>query len=240
MSTQKTAPEGQNNVHGDGAVANSDKELSHNRYGQRIGRKGRDTRERIVAAAASLIDDPEAGAITLSAVAREAGVGMTSIYNYFRDFTELLLALLEPVTVSAEEGHLKKLRESWPDDELDRHCIEFVRSYYEFWRKHARLLHLRNSLADVQDVRMMKQRVATATPAIMLLRRQMGDQSDDRGTPALSMATSLYIGLERAFTVATDYELEKAFPSEFVLKVESLISSQSRLFALAIRDQRRA
>jgi AcrR family transcriptional regulator len=89
--------------------------LSHNLNGQRLGRKGRDTRDRIIAAAQILIADRYAPPLTLSAVAREASLGMTSLYNYFGDLTELLLALLEPVVVEAETAYISKLRARWSD-----------------------------------------------------------------------------------------------------------------------------
>lgn len=220
------------------APARAPKKLSHNRAGQRLGRKGRDTRERIIAAAAALIANPESGPITLSAVAREVSLGMSSIYNYFNDFTELLLALLEPVTADAEEGHLKILSQPWPDEDLDRRCREFVEAYHAFWVKHSRLLHLRNTFADQYDRQIMIHRVSTAMPAIALLTRQMGHDPDLRGTPALSMATALYMGLERALTVATNEGLQKAFPTAFAVEIESMLRSQSRLLSLGIRDIR--
>ena len=52
--------------------------LSHNLLGQRLGRKGRDTRERILAATARLLLGPADNVISLSAVAREASLGMTT------------------------------------------------------------------------------------------------------------------------------------------------------------------
>src|SRR3546814_7301779 len=84
--------------------------VSHNLNGQKLGRKGRITRERILAAAIELIDSPEE-AVTLSAVARRASLGMTSLYNYFTDLTELLLAVLEPVMATAEKSYLALLRD---------------------------------------------------------------------------------------------------------------------------------
>jgi len=73
------------------------KPLSHNLNGQRLGRKGRDTRARILAATNELLAGPIDTPISLSAVARQASLGMTSLYQYFTDLTELLLALLEPL-----------------------------------------------------------------------------------------------------------------------------------------------
>jgi AcrR family transcriptional regulator len=219
-------------------AARPPKRLSHNRAGQRLGRKGRDTRERILAAAAALIADPDSGPITLSAVAREASVGMTAIYNYFNDFSALLIALLEPVMASAEEGYLKKLQAPWPDQDLAQCCAEYVLSYYGFWKQHSRLLHLRNTFADQFDLPITRHRVAAAMPAIALITQQMGHDPEARGAPAQSMATALYMGMERAFTVATNEPLQKVFPTEFAVDVENMLRAQSRLLELGIRDIR--
>ncbi|MFT3966240.1 MAG: TetR/AcrR family transcriptional regulator, partial [Sphingobium sp.] len=70
-------------------------DISLNLYGQRLGRKGRETRDRIISAANGLLARPEPVQVTLSAVAREASLGMTTLYLYFSDLTELLSAVLE-------------------------------------------------------------------------------------------------------------------------------------------------
>src|ERR1700761_2044010 len=90
--------------------------LSHNLLGQRLGKKGRDTRERILAATERLLAGPPDAPITLSAVAREASLGMTSLYLYFNDLTELLLAQLSTVVAQTEEAYAGHLRGHWPDE----------------------------------------------------------------------------------------------------------------------------
>src|ERR1700740_1577328 len=124
-----------------------DDSISRNLYGQRLGRKGRDTRDRIVTAADSLLARPEPVQITLSAVAREASLGMTTLYLYFSDLTELLLAVLEPVMITAEEAYLSRIRTRWDDERLGEECYEFMLAYHDFWARHTRILHLRNALA---------------------------------------------------------------------------------------------
>src|SRR6201995_3065199 len=84
--------------------------LSHNLLGQRLGKKGRDTRERILAATERLLAGPPDAPITLSAVAREASLGMTSLYLYFNDLTELLLAQLSATMSLAREAYGDHLR----------------------------------------------------------------------------------------------------------------------------------
>src|ERR1700761_8300016 len=103
--------------------------LSHNLNGQKLGRKGRDTRERILTAAAELVADSHEATVSLSAVARRASLGMTSLYLYFNDLTELLLAVLEPVMAMGEKEYVTHLREHWPDETLNRHCVEFVSAF---------------------------------------------------------------------------------------------------------------
>src|SRR5579862_4458368 len=63
-----------------------------NQVGQKLGRRGRLTRERILAATRELLDADPPQPLTLSAVARAAGLGMTSLYVYFKDLGELVLA----------------------------------------------------------------------------------------------------------------------------------------------------
>ena len=109
------------------AFSTVDKEpLSHNLLGQRLGRKGRDTRERILAATERLLAGPPDTAISLSGVAREASLAMTTLYLYFGDLTELLVAVLEPIMASAEDAFVAHLRRRWPDEQLGEHCLRFL------------------------------------------------------------------------------------------------------------------
>lgn len=212
--------------------------ISHNLNGQKLGRKGRDTRERILAAAADIIANEPETQISLSAVARRASLGMTSLYNYFTDLTELLLAVLEPVMATAEDEFVGQLREYWPDDQLSEHCTRFVGAFYGFWDRHARLLHLRNNMADAHDMRMMLHRVSSTQPVIRLLVRQMDGEPDVFDTPAMAMATVLMTGIERSITVNTDDYLTSLFGEPNTRKKEHYLWPAARIMALTIRDAR--
>jgi AcrR family transcriptional regulator len=211
--------------------------VSHNLNGQRLGRKGRDTRERILAACCELLADPEE-AITMSAVARRASLGMTSLYNYFSDLTELLLAVLEPVKATAEESYLAILREYWPDAELRARCHDFMNAYHGFWAQHSRLLHLRNTMADSHDHRLMIQRVLSTQPLIALFVAQMGGVADDMQSPLRGMATVLMTGVERTVTVATDTGLISLFGDAPRRHEDHYLLPEARLIELAIADTR--
>jgi AcrR family transcriptional regulator len=219
-----------------GAAAATDEAASHNLNGQRLGRKGLQTRARIIDATNELL--AESAEISLSAVARKVGLGMTSLYLYFTDLTELLLAVLEPVMAEAEDAYLKHLRERWPDETLNAHCLEFVTALHGFWHRNSTILHLRNSMSDQRDKRMMANRVNAARPVMGMLVQQMDHDPEVNGSPANGMATVLYTGIERVVTIATDRMLSTVVPGQFAPNVRNFLRSEARLLELGIRDFR--
>lgn len=225
-------------VRGQARASAPAKALSHNLNGQRLGRKGRDTRERILAATNELLAGPPEVQISLSAVARKASLGMTSLYLYFNDLTELLLAVLEPVMATAEESYVSLLRTRWDDAELGDSALAFVRAYHAFWVKHSRVLHLRNSMADRQDERMLMHRVGSAQPIMRLMVEQMDGDLSRPDSPVFSMATALMTGLERVVTVTTDATLQNILHVPAAASRVHLLRAEARLLELGIRDYR--
>lgn len=213
------------------------KAVSHNLNGQRLGRKGRDTRERILAATNELLAEPDEPKLSLSAVARRASLGMTSLYLYFNDLTELLLAVLEPVMATAEDEYIAFLRPRWADDEMGERALAFVAAYHRFWVRHSRLLHLRNSMADHGDRRMMLHRIRSALPIMRLIVVQMDGDLAERQSAQFSMATALMTGLERIVTVTTDADLPYLLQSPIPPRA-SLLEAEAHLLEVGIRDYR--
>ena len=209
---------------------------TYNLNGQKLGRKGRDTRDRVLAAAAEIIAEGEE--ISLSAVARRASLGMTSLYNYFSDLTELVLALLEPVMETAEEAYIGMLRERWPDEALAEHCGLYAQRLHAFWMRHAKLLHLRNNMADAHDHRMMLQRVRATQPVIDLFARQMDGDPEVHDSPAMAMASVLMTGIERSVTVTTDPYMTTLLDDPRPRPPEHYLRPATRLIEMAIRDTR--
>ena len=220
------------------ALRKQDAALSHNLNGQKLGRKGRDTRERILAAAAEILGAPDDLPISMTSVARRASLGMTSLYNYFSDLTELMLAVLDPVMETAHADYLALLGEYWPDEHLHERCIEFVLAYHNFWARNSRLLHLRNSMADQFDARMVEQRIASTQPVIeRLLRQMVGDDANARAE-AGSTAAMVMIGVERSITIATDHRLGQIIGWNELHDEHRFIRPGARLMELVIRDTR--
>jgi len=213
--------------------------LTHNLNGQRLGRKGRLTRERIITAALELLEEDGTEPFTLSAVAQRASLGLTSHYNYFTDLTELVLGVMEPVQKTAEEAYVHTLRIYWPDDELTARCYAFVRAFYDFWNAHTRLLHLRNSIADQYDARMVQQRIHSTQPIIFLLAEQM-ERLEDVRVPSTAMAGFVMTGIERSITMATDERMRALFGAPSGFDPDRYLVPAARLLELAIRDRRQA
>jgi AcrR family transcriptional regulator len=213
-------------------------DISHNLNGQKLGRKGRITRERILAATIELLEEGGESSISLSAVARRASLAMTTLYIYFSDLTELLLAVLEPIRDEADSTFLDIVRDYWPDDRLEELCRLYVESYYAFWTKHSRILHLRNNMSDQYDERMVDARVRSAQPAIALFRRQLMPPGIAPSLEADNMASVLTTAIERAVTVATDPVMPAMIERKFGPRHTSVVEPLTRIILLAIRDQR--
>jgi AcrR family transcriptional regulator len=216
--------------------------VRHNLVGQRLGRKGAETRERAVAAMLKLLSDPDGPPVTLTSVAREAQVGMTTLYLYFPDLGELLLAALKRVMDTADEAFMDRLDGRWPDETLGECCLEFLKAHLEFWTRHARLLHMRNSFADAYDTRVLKYRSRATMPLIEKLILQMDAQLTEPRDACFHMATVVLTGLERMATVVTNPHFRIVNLSHGVedqdAYIAELIKAEARLVELAVRDWR--
>lgn len=218
------------------AVSEACASITHNLNGQKLGRKGRVTRERILAAAIQLIEESDEP-LTLARVARKSSLGLTSLYNYFTDLGELLLAILDPVMVTADDEYLRILRDRWEDADLNVFCYEFVKRYHGFWKRHSQLFHMRNALADKHDSKMMQHRINSSRPIIALLAQQMNSEPEANAdnTP---MASVVMICIERTVTMVTDWSYRRLVDMDDALSMDRYLIPASRLMELAIRDVR--
>lgn len=223
------------------AVEPAHTKVSHNLAGQRLGRKGLETRERILVAMLRLLDDPGGPPVTLTSVAQEASIRLTNLYLYFPDFGTLLLAALNRVMDTAEAAFIGLSRPRWSDEGLGESCLAFARAHYRFWKRYARLLHMRNALAE-SDRRIFDHRQVGAGPLVELLQFQMDGTPNDPDEHKTQMATVALIGFERVATVVTGPLFHLAAPPDSAIEdfVDELIVAQARLIEVAIRDQRKS
>ena len=213
--------------------------IDTNLQGQKLGRKGRITRERIVAVTRELIESPGSEPLSISAVARRADLRVSSIYNYFPDLSDLFMTVMEPVLEKSQAGYLDVLKEFWPDEELDEKCAEFVQAFHQFWEQNVRLLHVRNSLAQQHDPRVLSHRINSARRVVKLLGLQMGASTDVSWGDEFDMASVLYAGMERVVTIVNDELLKAPYPSHIERRFGAhTLKQQARVLALAVRDER--
>jgi TetR/AcrR family transcriptional repressor of nem operon len=80
--------------------------------GRRLTRRGRETRERIVAAAAQLMSDNGVADTTLEEIRAAAGVSGSQVYHYFEDKQALVRAVIDfqsDAVIGAQADHLDHL-----------------------------------------------------------------------------------------------------------------------------------
>lgn len=220
-------------------------QAGYNLLGQRLGRKGQETRERILVTALRLIEASSKDApVTLSSVAREASVGMTTLYLYFPNLGDLVLAVLTRVMDCADSAFVDRLRARWPDETLGASTQGFIRAHYQFWRRHSRILHLRNSFEDAGDARFLQYRNRVSKPLIELLILQMNGTPEQMNAPVGNCATVLLTGFERLATITTNpifhTNLSDLGIGRAQAYIDDLLNAEAELIALAVRHHRDA
>ena len=76
-----------------------------NKQGQALGRKGGETRRRLLDATLELIATEDSHKLTASRIARAAGLASQSFYLYFKDIDEILLVLAEEASADFANSH---------------------------------------------------------------------------------------------------------------------------------------
>ena len=219
-------------------------EEKYNLFGQRLGRKGQETRERILVAALHLIETSQDLTITLSAIAREVSVRMTNLYLYFPDLGDLVLACLSRVMDTADEAYMVRLRERWPDDALFPAVLDFLRAHYQFCHNHMNLLHMRNSLADAGDSRFVEYRREISRPIMDALILQMDGRLEETDSHCADLATVIMAGFERLATVMTKSIFHSSVRVAGIIDepayIERLMVAEAKMITMVIRHQRDA
>ncbi|MBU6266791.1 MAG: TetR/AcrR family transcriptional regulator [Sphingomonadales bacterium] len=207
--------------------------------GRKLGRKGLETRERILQAMLALVGEADGPPVTLTSVARAAEVRLPNLYLYFPDFGALVLAALDAVMATAEFGYLDRLRRRWPDDGIEAACHAFLTDHLRFWQRNARLLHMRNALADANDLRVLEWRTRATRPLIELLVTQMDVLPGQLGG-ASAVATVLMTGIERLATVITNPNFALVCHAGVpTLRIDDLIAAEAEVIAGAMAQRRR-
>jgi AcrR family transcriptional regulator len=165
-----------------------------NKDGQAIGRKGSESRARLLEAARRLINElPSARKLTASSIARAAGLASQTFYLYFDDIDEILLSLAMDASYDTDDlivalddpGELMAPRE---------YAERVVAAFYRYWDRHRAILNIRNYLSDRGDEPFAKVRNESAVPIIVrVAARIRAAQGEARLTERDSMARAVIV-----------------------------------------------
>jgi AcrR family transcriptional regulator len=123
-----------------------------NLYGQSMGRKGTQTRERLIRATVELLEKRSIRDMSVSDIATLAGTSSSSFYIYFSDVTAAALAAAESVEQITPEIEAI-LGKPWTRAAAQANAIAFLEGYVNFSSKHHAILRVRNLAADEGDKR---------------------------------------------------------------------------------------
>jgi AcrR family transcriptional regulator len=125
---------------------------AQNLYGQSMGRKGTQTRERLIRATIELLEKRPLRDVVVSDIATLAGTSSSSFYIYFADVSSAALAAAEGVEqITPEIEDL--LGSAWTRADAQDKAGALVESYVNFSSQHHAILRIRNLSADEGDKR---------------------------------------------------------------------------------------
>jgi AcrR family transcriptional regulator len=125
---------------------------AQNLYGQSMGRKGTQTRERLIRATTELLEKRPLRDVVVSDIATLAGTSSSSFYIYFADVSSAALAAAEGVEQITPEIEAL-LASSWTRADAQDKAGALVESYVNFSSQHHAILRIRNLSADEGDKR---------------------------------------------------------------------------------------
>jgi AcrR family transcriptional regulator len=127
--------------------------------GRALGRRGLETRRRLLEATASLLETAGIRDLRVVEIARDVGTSPATFYQYFRDVEDAVLALAEAVAEDLAPIP-QMLAEPWTDRSARRMIELFVAS----WDTHRGVLRTRNLAAQEGDPRFRAVRNASLMP----------------------------------------------------------------------------
>ncbi|MES2258538.1 MAG: TetR/AcrR family transcriptional regulator [Pseudomonadota bacterium] len=140
-------------------------EIERNKQGQTLGRKGLESRARLMDAARRLLETHSPVEVTAVAIAAEASTSPASFYMYFNDTRDILFALSEVAGSAMAEIH-SIFDEPWLDSNLEERAMAVVQAINKVWDEHRQILRFRNMEADRGDPRFEELRMNTYIPFI--------------------------------------------------------------------------
>ncbi|MDX9698761.1 MAG: TetR/AcrR family transcriptional regulator [Rhodocyclaceae bacterium] len=207
--------------------------IKKNKQGQTLGRKGLETRARLMEAARRLLLTQSPVELTAVAIAAEAHTSPASFYMYFDDTKDILFALSE---VAGED--MAKVREifdkPWDHEKVEKHATDVIEALNEVWNRHRAVLRYRNLEATRGDERFETLRMNTFMPFIERFAERILSINPAHGTrkraDAYAEASILHGAMEHL--AATDPALTERY-----LGVRRINANLARIVAMVMKGE---
>lgn len=208
-----------------------------NKQGQAIGRKGAQSRRRLLDAARTLLNIAPTDKLTASAIAREAGMASQTFYLYFQELNELLLVLSEEAGADTDSV-IEPLNTPWPPESIRENCLQFIQQFDQYWRRNYAILAFRNFQADTGNVAFYKEREKTAIPIVEAISRKIMEANDGRPSgvtqrDAFARAVVIFAGIERLAARPDQLSLD----NKKRVRTEELIQAEADILTLLFSPQ---
>jgi AcrR family transcriptional regulator len=219
-----------NTLAGERALLNTADELvaAVNQNGQRLGAKGRRTRQRLIDVTIDLLETRGLRDLTVAEVARTAETSAATFYVYFEGVTEVVLAALDHADLNQPEL-MALLDEDWCTERGLGLARDFVQLYCQIWAVNRTVFRVRNLAAEEGDPRFLAARIRCAEPIMRALATRVeAAQRAGKVTASLhavSTAGAIMTLLERLAAVGPMTRRENG------LTFETLIDSSAHMIA---------
>lgn len=169
-----------------------------NLYGQKIGRKGAETRARLMKAAENLLEKRSIMELSVADIAAVAGTSSSAFYVYFDDVNEVVLAVAQTIQQITPEIEAL-LGSPWTAEDAPAKALALVKAYVAFWQEHHAILRIRNLAADEGDKRFEEVRHASVERLHDLLQQRI--EEADNGLDPSSGASAVLVLIERVAVI---------------------------------------
>lgn len=190
-----------------------------------LGRKGTETRARLLDATRDLLTTVSPFNLTVAAIAKAAKTAPATLYVYFDDVQDVFYAL----SVEACE-EFEDMTRSHPEWFTDRSRVradadQFVDEFNRVWDRHSHALQYRNLESDRGNARFLDLRTANALPLIDRLAaavRQAHPESLNR--EAYADAIVLFSSVERLAATRHQFPTDRPrLPSDELSKAQARV-----------------
>ena len=133
--------------------------------GRKLGPRALQTRRRLLAATAELLQERSIMDISVLEIARLAATSPATFYHYFKDVEDAVLLLAEEAGAELPPT-LKVLEGSWEGPAGLERARGLSEAFIDHWEKHHAVLLVRNLSADRGDPRFQRARRAALSPVM--------------------------------------------------------------------------